>query len=343
MEHTDKLIIGAWRNRSLALWGAMLLVGMLSVAWCSPAESSVYACGQLPCRHRARAESWSVFFRGVSDGGDTAFLALYFVSGRVLVLRGHFVEAISYSPLTDDYRYDLDMVMRSKGSAKHRGEALDRQLGGNRLWCDTARHAIRVRTATACGVRDGLITLQNDPIPFATVFRKKMRRAKFDWYLFPRTKVRFRLAEGGDMYEGEGHLQHWWGRKTGHFGDWIAGHTASGYDFFVASFPDHNEDKSWLPGSYLLLRTPDGEVVRLSGFSYDVERLWHDREASETYPVQMRIRLPERDLDLRVRAFKDNQVVATKIARTWAGFSSVEGTIDGEPVTGWAFASPLAR
>ncbi len=132
--------------------------------------------------------------------------------------------------------------------------------------------------------------------------------------------------------------------KDHEYGTSSLGANAVGWDWFSLQLSDdtdmmvyriRTEDGGVEPnslGSYIL---PDGTVETLSLKDFEAEPLetWTSPTTGGVYPVKWRLRLPEKGIDLTVTPLIPNQELTVSVTY-WEGAVLVEGTVNGQPVTG---------
>lgn len=101
--------------------------------------------------------------------------------------------------------------------------------------------------------------------------------------------------------------------------------------------------RPWVPDSYACTVTPDGTSKTSSSFTYEVNRWYMEPESGLDYPISVRIVIPSEGVDLTVTALDEQQFLTLRGRRTFSGFGSVKGTIDGAADEGWCYLSPMGR
>ncbi len=114
--------------------------------------------------------------------------------------------------------------------------------------------------------------------------------------------------------------------------DWFSIQLSDGSDLMFYSL--RKNDGSRDPYSAGTWITADGHSMHLSNddVSIDVEDHW-DSPLGGTYPMAWRVRIPQADLDLRLRPVLDAQELRTAV-RYWEGAVDVVGRKAGMPVEG---------
>ena len=112
-----------------------------------------------------------------------------------------------------------------------------------------------------------------------------------------------------------------------------------GWDWFALQFEDgrdlmyyqlRNRDGSPSRFSEGVLVGPDGAktAVTREDVSLEVRDTWTTPDGQRTYPVSWRLRVPDKNLDLRVEAVMNDQELDASV-RYWEGAVRIEGTATG--------------
>ena len=165
-------------------------------------------------------------------------------------------------------------------------------------------------------------------------------------YYYSRT----RLAVAGTLtvegialpVTGEAWMDHQWGD--------FETYEEGGWDWFALQFADNTELMLYLirdptAGVILVdgsLVDADGSLTVLEVEDFAVEELgsWTSPRSGVTYPSGWRIRLPAEQLDVMLTPSQPDQELdtsATTGVTYWEGEVTVEGTRDGEPITGLGY------
>lgn len=180
------------------------------------------------------------------------------------------------------------------------------------------------------------------------------------YYTYPRMPTRGTVTVGDDTFrvEGASWLDREWSTSVlgeGQAGwDWFAlqldgAGAAGGREVVFYRIRDAAEAGTEAEGSgpldYAALVPPDPDdagpgrlrVLETAGATLEVTDRWTSPTSGVTYPSGWRLRLPAAGLDLRLRPRLRDQELNLAF-RYWEGAVVVDGTMDGEPVTGQGYA-----
>jgi hypothetical protein len=308
---------------------AARLVSCAVILLCAPARAEDGPAFR--GRQGGKSEAWSLFAR-LPSSRDTSYLAATFALGKRMMVSGSVVRCLLWSSTTRTMQFQQKVFVAGMGAVEHQVDRLAERYGDNHL-TGTKGGREAVMTIGLDGLETSITMIPKAAtVPLRDVFAGDWDNRRFNWSLIPQV----RLTHGPTL-SGNGHFQHWWGDEAQRYGDWIVVHTDNGTSLFVSWFPPENRNKDWLSGSFLLVVSPDGSRQLTRSFSYTVERHWQHN------PVAMRIRAEQPQLDIRVNAFEDNQLVKTHGKMQWSGFGSSSGTVGDQPARGWAFMAPMER
>lgn len=155
------------------------------------------------------------------------------------------------------------------------------------------------------------------------------------YYSYTRLATEGGLAVGGDTVRVSGHswLDREWSTSA-------LGPDQEGWDWFALQLDDgrdlmyyqlRNDDGSASRFSEGVLVGPDGtkQVIDRSDVALEVLDTWTTPDGTHTYPVEWVLRIPDEDVDLRVRALMPNQELDVSV-RYWEGAVRVEGSAAGQ-------------
>jgi predicted secreted hydrolase len=156
------------------------------------------------------------------------------------------------------------------------------------------------------------------------------------YYSYTRLATDGALTVGGDTLQVTG--QSWLDRE---WSTSALGPNQEGWDWFALQLEDgrdlmyyqlRNEDGSASRFSEGVLVGPDGAPTPLARgeVSVEVHDTWTSPDGTHTYPVDWTLRVPSRDLDLRVRALFPNQELDDVSVRYWEGAVRVSGSHTGQ-------------
>lgn len=86
--------------------------------------------------------------------------------------------------------------------------------------------------------------------------------------------------------------------------------------------------------SFSTLQSPDGQMYYVASTMTPLAPTWTSEVTGETYYTSVRVQIPLFDADLTVTAPVADQEFPTQGAPVYEGIGSVDGTFQGEPVTG---------
>lgn len=158
------------------------------------------------------------------------------------------------------------------------------------------------------------------------------------YYSIPRLGTEGTVTVGEREYEVSGlsWLDREWGSsalsRDQQGWDWFALQLSDGSDlmFYVLRGTD-GEAGEFSSGTWI---SPAGDAEHLSRDDVDIEvtNVW-ENSAGDHYPAGWRIRLPRRDLSMKVKPVLANQELVTNV-RYWEGAVDVEGEVDGRSIDG---------
>lgn len=162
------------------------------------------------------------------------------------------------------------------------------------------------------------------------------------YYSYPRLQARGTVTVDGRSrpVTGTAWLDREWSTSA-------LGRDVAGWDWFSLQLDDGRElmlyqlrrrDGSPDPSSDATLIAADGSSRRLGReeISLEVQDRWRAADGV-TYPARWRLRLPGENLDVFVTPRLENQELRLTV-RYWEGTVEVQGTSDGEPVSGAGYA-----
>jgi predicted secreted hydrolase len=93
-----------------------------------------------------------------------------------------------------------------------------------------------------------------------------------------------------------------------------------------------NNDGSASRFSEGVLVGPDGEKTSIARdeVTVEVEKTWTSTDGTHTYPVHWTLRIPSKDLNLKVRALFPNQELDNVSVRYWEGAVRISGSHSGK-------------
>lgn len=164
------------------------------------------------------------------------------------------------------------------------------------------------------------------------------------YYTMPRWRVRGSLEVDGEprAVSGLGWFKHQWG--------FLYSEAIAGWDWFGTQLSNGLElevalvfDRAWnvAAGSYAVVIERDGRPTRLDLSLVEVRQTgetWRSPRTDTVYPTRWVLEIPRRSAYLMLEAVAPAQEMVVFPANLWAGTLTVEGTFDGEPVTGDCFA-----
>jgi predicted secreted hydrolase len=156
------------------------------------------------------------------------------------------------------------------------------------------------------------------------------------YYSYTRLGTEGTMAVGGDTLQVTG--QSWLDRE---WSTSALGPDQEGWDWFALQLKDgrdlmyyqlRNTDGSASRFSEGVLVGPNGATTPLARTDVSVEVLdtWTSPDGTHTYPVDWTLRVPSRNLDLRVRALFPNQELDEVSVRYWEGAVRVSGSHSGK-------------
>jgi predicted secreted hydrolase len=154
------------------------------------------------------------------------------------------------------------------------------------------------------------------------------------YYSYTRLATEGALRVGGDTVRVTG--QSWLDRE---WSTSALGPEQEGWDWFALQLDDgrdlmyyqlRNDDGTASRFSEGVLVGPDGTTERIDRTDVRLEVLdtWTSPDGTHTYPVEWTLRVPSKDLDLRVRPLMPNQELDVSV-RYWEGAVRVEGSATG--------------
>jgi predicted secreted hydrolase len=119
--------------------------------------------------------------------------------------------------------------------------------------------------------------------------------------------------------------------------DWLSIQLDDGTDLMLYRF--RRDDGARDTHSRATIVYAAGEASRLAfdQFSLDPIKLWTSRSSGASYPIEWRVRIPEKQVDVRVQAAIDDQELQTDRSTGvtyWEGSTEISGSHRGRPVRG---------
>jgi len=295
-------------------------------------------------KHDERIETWAFYSKIDLPGKDGAlYLGMFFCSGTLYFLKGNFAHIFWLDTSTGEYTYENNIFFPPFEKVTHCEKSLNEKYHDSFF-----RYNARKKTFLTYASFENFCSKltffpEKDILDCAQVCQRDPEKKNFDWYMFPRMNIEAFLNGGyDDVYaSGQGHFQHFWGDKIYESGDVVVAHLDSGYDIIINDIPPLEDDPSMLPEVYMLISDPDGKVQKISSFDYSVLEWAQSGNEGKKYPVHVSIKSNDRNLNLDVRVFKEDQISNMLGVEKWFGYAGIEGHIDKKPQKGWAFFSPV--
>ncbi|MGH8551687.1 MAG: lipocalin family protein [Methylococcales bacterium] len=160
------------------------------------------------------------------------------------------------------------------------------------------------------------------------------------YYTFTRMNAKGTLSIDGEhrAVSGQAYFEHSWGKLPQGRGQlvqnrWIL-QLSNGIDLNLLESRRRDGSGKAIHSGFMVL--PGGESIAFEPGDPDIEqtRYWTSSTSAIRYPVQWKIRIPEADLMLDVRAWRDDQETPDSPIN-WAGMASVSGQQGTHAVTGF--------
>jgi predicted secreted hydrolase len=159
------------------------------------------------------------------------------------------------------------------------------------------------------------------------------------YYSLTRMPTRGSVAVGGRRSEvrGESWMDREWSTSAlepDQVGwDWLALQLEDGRElmFFRLRRKDGSTDP--MSGGTLVDRDGTSRRLRVGDFRLDPSRTWKSARSGAVYPVQMHLRVPAAEIDLRITAIVDDQELDVSF-RYWEGAVRAEGRASGDAIRG---------
>lgn len=131
------------------------------------------------------------------------------------------------------------------------------------------------------------------------------------------------------------------------FGTSALGENQTGWDWFSIQLDNENEIMVYQIREYgntisrfsggSLIR-PNGEIqiIRKEDFLLTPQEFWRNNEGIE-YPIKWALIIPDKDISLKIEAVVSDQENRFSFFQYWEGAIQIEGTFDGNLVSGWGF------
>ncbi len=118
--------------------------------------------------------------------------------------------------------------------------------------------------------------------------------------------------------------------------DWFALQLSNGQDLMFYQL--RRRDGTLSPFTNGVLVSPDGTTTPLAptDVTLDVLDTWTSPRSDAAYPARWRLRLPSENLDLQITPHMPDQELDVSV-RYWEGAVRIEGTVDGEAVSGHGY------
>lgn len=242
-----------------------------------------------------------------------------------------------------DENAHVQASMQSASPSLGDGGQLDLEASGWTVRIDDETHEI-----TASDAAGNSLELVMQPVSPAMLHNEIGWLGFFGWtyyYSWPRMVTQGTLAIDGEEYSvtGESWFDHQWG-------DFFVVGAPAGWQWFAILLDDGSALKLTFARNtdgepsivYGTLQRPDGDTVHLEADQLSLRSFdqWTSAETGATYPSGWSVSIAGEDIQLTITPDVLDQEVTQGVppgATYWEGKSSVEGTIDGEEISGRAY------
>lgn len=293
-------------------------------------------------KHDAKIEAWTLCCRLKNRSSNDRYYALFFLSGKLLFLKGNYAHYSALSLPGGKYRHESSTILPPLKKVRHDYTTLDEKMGGHSIRKGNRADSLSVCTKFKRLRQCFSISVRKPFFSFREVMGHRYDRRKFDWYILPRCSITV-CTQSGDTLHGNGHFQQFWGDEGGANCDWLVLHTGQGYDLTIAHFPEDKKKTTWLPGDYIFLSATDSISRTITAFDIVASEWWTSGTSKKRYPLHFLVHAPQDSIELSVTALKSDQTRTIAGKEYWYGFGKVTGTIRGMPQNGWGYLAPLGR
>lgn len=330
-----------WGNRIRLLGKYFLLLLIFIIFSVRPSYSST--CSYPLGKQGKKLETWSFHSKIDLPGKDEAlYLGIFFCSGTLYFLNGNFAHIFWLDMSTGEYTYENDIFLPPLERVTHCKKSLNEKYHDSFFRYNSRENTILTYASFSNFCTKLTFFPEKSTFDYDQVCDNVPEKKNFDWYMFPRLNIEAVMDGGYDLCApGQGHFQHYWGDKIDESGDFIVAHLESGYDIIINDIYSPEDESSMLPDEYILLSDPDGKVQKISAFEYSVREWAESGNKGKKYPVHISVTSKERNLNLNVRVFKNDQTANLLGVEKWFGYADIDGSIDNKPQKGWAFFSPI--
>ncbi|MGH8550150.1 MAG: lipocalin family protein [Methylococcales bacterium] len=162
----------------------------------------------------------------------------------------------------------------------------------------------------------------------------------FRYYAITRMKAQGNLKISGknQMVSGEAFFDHSWGKIPGGGGQLVRNRfmlqLSNGIDLNLLQSRRRDGTGNAVNTGFLVLSEGETLFFEPGDLNIDPNGHWTSEASGIRYPVQWRIQIPERDLELDLKPWMDNQETADSLI-DWSGMVSVSGHSGATPVNGF--------
>jgi predicted secreted hydrolase len=164
------------------------------------------------------------------------------------------------------------------------------------------------------------------------------------YYSRPRMQITGTLTKDGEPLDvsGQAWMDHQWGNwmPLGMIGwDWFSLRLDDGTEVMYFIFRGDREDQSVIDNALGSYTDQNNDLILLSIDEVTVTPLdwWESEKTGGVYPQNWRMEIPGLDMDVTLTTDLADQEMPNPIWNYWEGLLHVEGTKEGQPVTGKAF------
>jgi hypothetical protein len=307
----------------------------------SYAKTDVYPFG----KQGGKLETWAFHSKiDFPEKKGALYLGMFFCSGTLYFLKGNFAHIFWMDTSTGEFKYVNNVFIPPFEKVVHSEKNLDEKYHGSFF----RYNAIDQSFLASANLKKFCAELSFFPekpsFDYDQVCQLDSEAKMSDWYMFPRMNINASVNGEYDLTaSGQGHFQHFWGEEINESGDFVVAHLESGYDIVINEISIPEENTSLPDEVYILISDPDGNVERISSFDYSVLEWAKSGKKGKEYPVHISIKSNDRNLNLDVRVFKDDQTANLLGTEKWFGYADVRGHLDNKPQSGWAFFSPIGK
>ena len=293
-------------------------------------------------KHDAAIEMWILYSKLNLSETEKIGLTVFFFSGKWLFISGNAIFVTLLKFPSKNFQHDSKFFIPPFHRVKHNYSLLDENFSGNILLHESDEGYYYIKTTLSKLKTKIKFYPKKGIVPIGPRGELSSDIDKGSGYSMPGLEVEAVIDGMSDKpIYGEGHFDHFWADKHGEDHDQIVAHTDLGYDFTITYFHESKDWRERLSGSFINISYPDKTYETVTGYNYEIIEWWYSDDSKRKYPIELKIEIPEKNIELSIVASRPNQEISIMGTNQWMGFCSVKAEIQGKSTEGWAFVMPM--